>query len=787
MFGSNPKRTRISRVTGVRGPETVWSRSLEFFKDRGKLLRIGMCLAAIAVLLLMVQSWKAPFPYRAGQRAPHGIAAKLDFDRIDEIATEELRDRAEDEVPLVFHNHPERLDALPQQLRAALGEIAQANTLDELRNLSPEVAAAFGLAPPEPPKGDKPPEPSPAAVFAAADIDARFKEIKQHLGEGEMTTTTQMLIDDIVDDFTRFIAPMRRVGVIDPEDVQEQDITSDRRLRIVQGDDADLEVLLPQVRPIDQINDAGEVGKLWLSYPSLTQLRPALSHWLVMTLQDNSTLQFDHAATTEARAAARDAVEPQKQQFIRGDLLVQPGEVIDEERLNLLWDEYAAAEQRVILPERLIRVGVMFLLMAVLAIVNGYYITHNEPRLRNSLGRLSVYLVAVIVAAALARSLSFFSWPAEVIPLLVVAMLLAVAYNQVLATMTAFTVSVIVTLSATFDLSMFIVMMSSAAMAVIPLTRVASRSKIVVVGVYTALTYLCVSLGLGVIETQSLSRVFENLALLQDSLKGAAMCLAAAYLVAGSLPFFEKAFGVVTDISLLELSDPSHPLLQELVRRAPGTYNHSISVGSIAEAAAEKIGANGLLVRVGAYFHDIGKMLKPQYFIENVQDAGQNRHAHLAPAMSTLIIIGHVKDGIDLAEQHNLPQAIIDFIEQHHGTTLVEYFYHEAARQAECDPDHKSDAEESSFRYPGPKPQTKEAGVMMLADAVESASRALSDPTPRRIETLVHNLTLKRLLDGQFDDSSLTLSEIRTVEESLVKSLIAIYHGRIRYPEAQTA
>jgi putative nucleotidyltransferase with HDIG domain len=506
-----------------------------------------------------------------------------------------------------------------------------------------------------------------------------------------------------------------------------------------------------------------------------------------MTLQNIPTLQFDQAATTEARAAARDAVVPQKQQFIRGDLLVQPGEVIDEVRLNLLWDEYAAAEQRVILPERLMRVGVMFLLMAVLAIVNGYYITHNEPRLRNSLARLSVYLVAVIVAAALARSLSYFSWPVEVIPLLVVAMLLAVAYNQVLATMTALTICVIVTLSATFDLSMFIVMISSAAMAVIPLTRVASRSKIVVVGVYTALTYLCVSLGLGIIETQSLSHVFENLALLQDSLKGAAMCLAAAYLVAGSLPFFEKAFGVVTDISLLELSDPSHPLLQELVRRAPGTYNHSISVGSIAEAAAEKIGANGLLVRVGAYFHDIGKMLKPQYFIENVQDGGQNRHAHLAPAMSTLIIIGHVKDGIDLAEQHNLPQAIIDFIEQHHGTTLVEYFYHEAARQAECDPDHKSDAEESSFRYPGPKPQTKEAGVMMLSDAVESASRALSDPTPRRIETLVHNLTLKRLLDGQFDESSLTLSEIRTVEESLVKSLIAIYHGRIRYPEAQTA
>jgi hypothetical protein len=273
--------------------------------------------------------------------------------------------------------------------------------------------------------------------------------------------------------------------------------------------------------------------------------------------------------------------------------------------------------------------------------------------------------------------------------------------------------------------------------------------------------------------------------LIWQSLRGAALCIVAGFLVAGSLPFIESGFGVVTDLSLLELSDPSHPLLQELVRRAPGTYNHSISVGSIAEAAAESIGANGLLVRVGAYFHDIGKMLKPQYFIENMQEGVENRHAHLAPAMSTLIIIGHVKDGVDLAEQHNLPQALLDFIEQHHGTTLVEYFYHEATKQVEGQPDHKTDAEESSFRYPGPKPQSREAGVLMLADAVESASRTLSDPTPKRIESLVHAITLKRLLDGQFDDCSLKLSEIRTIEESLVKSLIAVYHGRIRYPDAQ--
>jgi membrane-associated HD superfamily phosphohydrolase len=178
-------------------------------------------------------------------------------------------------------------------------------------------------------------------------------------------------------------------------------------------------------------------------------------------------------------------------------------------------------------------------------------------------------------------------------------------------------------------------------------------------------------------------------------------------------------------------------------------------------------------------------MLKPHYLIEN-QSGGVNRHTNLAPAMSTLIIIGHVKDGVDLARQHNLPEPIIDLIEQHHGTTLVEFFYREASRRSGENPDEAA-VPESSFRYPGPKPQTKEAAILMMADASESASRALSDPTPSRLEGLVSELIDKRLRDGQFDQCDLTLREIATVRESIIKSLIGIYHGRVKYPEQRTA
>jgi putative nucleotidyltransferase with HDIG domain len=285
---------------------------------------------------------------------------------------------------------------------------------------------------------------------------------------------------------------------------------------------------------------------------------------------------------------------------------------------------------------------------------------------------------------------------------------------------------------------------------------------------------------MGMIDGQPLS-----LSLLWHAFRDALWALAAGFLTTGLLPFIESLFGVLTDLSLLELGDVAHPLLQELVRRAPSTYNHSVTVGSIAEAAAESIGARGLLVRVGAYFHDIGKMLKPDYFIEN-QSADVNRHETLAPAMSTLVIFAHIKDGSDLARQHRLPQPIVDLIMQHHGTTLVEFFYDRATEQRDSNP-NGAEVDESSFRYPGPKPQTKEAAVLMLADAVESASRTLIEPTPARIEGLIREIAENRLRDGQFDESGLTLRELRTIEKSMAVSLTSIYHGRIKYPEQRTA
>ena len=259
-------------------------------------------------------------------------------------------------------------------------------------------------------------------------------------------------------------------------------------------------------------------------------------------------------------------------------------------------------------------------------------------------------------------------------------------------------------------------------------------------------------------------------------------CLLAGFILCGALPAIERMFGVVTDVSLVELANSAHPLLQDLIRRAPGTYTHSMTVATLAEAAAEAVGANVLLARVpGSYFHDVGKMLKPHLFHRESKRARRPR-PKLEPAAEHA---GYhrPRQGRNRPRRNStgLPDdPISDLIRQHHGTTLVEYFYREAVRLCDgCSPP----GFEATFRYPGPKPQSREAGILMLADAVESSSRALSTPTPGSLSKLVRDLLMKRLLDGQFEESGLTLTELRRIEEALCKSLIALFHARIKYPE----
>jgi putative nucleotidyltransferase with HDIG domain len=327
--------------------------------------------------------------------------------------------------------------------------------------------------------------------------------------------------------------------------------------------------------------------------------------------------------------------------------------------------------------------------------------------------------------------------------------------------------------------------------------QVRRRSKLIRAGLGVGIAIWILSLTFGFIGPINLfSPSANNWAMigLQSAL-AIGNGIVTATIVGGILPMFEHAFQITTDISWLEASDLNHPLLRRMTIEAPGTYHHSLVVANLAESAAEAIHANATLCRVCAYFHDVGKLVKPEYFTENM-NFERNPHEDLAPTMSALIIIAHVKEGVDLALKHRLNQRIIDIIQEHHGTSLVYYFYKRALQQHE---DARAggkimnlrehdipEVREESFRYSGPKPQTKESAIVSLADAVESASRSLEKPTPAKIEQLVNDIIDQRIADHQLDECDLTLSDIRIIADRFRFTLLTMLHSRIAYPKQES-
>lgn len=524
--------------------------------------------------------------------------------------------------------------------------------------------------------------------------------------------------------------------------------------------------------------------RIWLALAAAAALwavslgwQPPFVYHVGFVPQRNITARVGFSAPDPRVLAA------ETEQFLRyepGEALALAGEPLSQNTLDLLQREYRAYLEVFPLERAIERGAAMFAFIAGLLAMSAYYVYLRDRRLISDLYHTLLMLVMSCVALLLARWTAHDPWRAEIIPLLLFGLTVAIAYGRELALVLSAALTLVFVIADGASLAQLALLLGLLTSTIVQVGRIRSRRKLIWVGFIAAVVAPILTLAAGMLDGQPLGEPLFTL-----SRKNAVWTLLAGFLITGLLPFVEGLFGVLTEISLLELGDVAHPLLQELVRRAPGTYNHSINVASIAEAAAEAVGARGLLVRVGAYFHDIGKMLKPHYFVEN-QGVEESRHDSLVPAMSTLIIIAHIKDGADLARQHRLPQPIIDMIEQHHGTTLVEYFYRRANQQSASDPD-SAVVPESSFRYPGPKPQTIEAAVLMLADTAESASRVLVEPTPSRLESLVGEIAMKKLLDEQFDECGLTLAQLRKIQDSLVKSLTAVYHGRVKYPDQRTA
>ena len=492
------------------------------------------------------------------------------------------------------------------------------------------------------------------------------------------------------------------------------------------------------------------------------------------------SISYNQNETEARRQAARDAVQPILIQVKKGEIIVREGERVSADQVAKLTALRAQGSREVLIGQM---VGLLLGCFVLIFIAHRYgqrNIRKYRPENRDLLflagtlvGMVLLLKLGSFIATAVGSAFPYIEPAAYyyVLPFAAGAMVVRIVLNSEVALIFSVIFAALVgfLFGNSFELFLFALLSSLAGAHWVG--RLTVRTSMFRAGARLSMFNFMAIFAIHLVEGQDL-----GVGLLFELGFGLAGGLLAAVLISGIIPLIEAVFRYTTNLKLVELANMNNPLLRELMFQAPGTYHHSIIVGNLAEAAAETIGANPLLARVAAYYHDIGKVKKPLYFIENV-GSGENKHDKLAPSMSALILMAHLKDGVEMAKEHRLGRSLVDIIRQHHGTSLMKYFYERAMQREEREID------EYDYRYPGPKPQTREAALIMLADAVEAASRTLHDPTAARIQGMVQKIVNNIFIDGQLDECELTLKDLHNIAKSFNRVLGGIFHHRVEYPE----
>jgi len=714
----------------------------------------GLLIGLLFTLLIgAVVGWSREQPIVATGRIMSSTRlVRTDFKVTDDIRTQSQREIARQRATRVYRADNSVFEDIKTQLDGLPKALADADTLVKV---APEIRNRFQLTP--------------------VQLDA----LRAYAQDGKTSDQWSGVL------VPKLIEKLRYAPILDREtwQIEQQEANRNIELRfwgdlkpITRNKDGAINVEGARLeeRIADAVHGAGFT-------PPIDTL---VIGWLVRNARP--TFIFDDEAT---RANRNTAAEDTPEQFItyeRGREIYRRGDRLTQDQRDVDQRERAATNEQETTARRwLPRLGALLATFLAAGGV-GFYLARFCPRIvRNPMRVLAI--ASIVLITTLIAAWTTIQTPAAIAlsstaPTIFVAFILVIAYDQRTALAISSLQALLVGVALHLPAELFITVLAGVGVAVWRLGEIRQRNAIMRAGAWTA-----AALAAGTLASELLT-IPQVEGALRQTLTDAGLAaiggLGVSAIVLAALPTIERIFDITTGMTLIELRDPRNPLLREMQSRAPGTYNHSLSVATLAEAAAEKIGADALHLYVGALYHDIGKINKPDYFVENQSD-GVNRHEKLSPAMSLLVIVGHVKDGVELAREHNLPRSLHHYIESHHGTTLVEYFYHQARQKAdEAEQDQPSEIE---YRYPGPKPHTREAAILMLCDAVESATRAMPEPTPSRIETLVHKLATKRLMDGQFDECDLTLSDLHTIESSLTKGLISMHHARVAYPEASGA
>ncbi|MFT3786737.1 MAG: HDIG domain-containing protein [Tepidisphaeraceae bacterium] len=737
-------KTRISRrLRADVDKEHLSENLLATLKSEGVIgsLLIAMAFFMIASTILAMRS--NVIDYRPGQFVNHDIVARVPFNYPDKDQMVRARERASDAEPRVYRESRPLWEGIERDL-LSLPERTKGKTLEDLKRGSGNLDLA--------------------AVLDKATL-ARLQEYAERNPRPEW--------DDAV---RAFVGRLRQAQmVLLPDEDRRQEIGRNIRLNaggpLMAGELTFSPTMESALRT--RIEEAARD-----TLPTI--LADKVVKLTLLNVTFGPTHEFDEAATKTAQKVAADKVPDSAGcvQYGQNQQVVTAGPIREADWARLRYENDAYHASLGSFREYAGLVGAV----AIITIALGAYVARYQPRIMKNNARgvaLAVLLLATLLVAQLAGIGSGQLFFVGVVPTILVAMTLAIAYDQRFAMGMSSLHAALVTLALSQPVTFFLVLLAGSATCAMTTHNLRSRSQLINIGAMTGLAMMVSTLFAGLMHGDPVRFIIT------DALWAALSGLVVGFFVLGVMPFVEHVFRISTGMSLLELADLSHPLLRKLATEAPGTYQHSMQVSVLAEEAANMIGANALLTRVGAYYHDVGKINKAEYFIENQTAGMQNRHLQLNPNVSMLIIVGHVKDGIALAREYHLPTVLFPFIQSHHGTTLVEYFFHRAKKQhdAEHGPeDEAHEVDEHQFRYPGPKPRSKEVAILMMADAAESACRTIDEPSAARIETLVHDILIKRLLDGQFDECDITMKELELIERSMIRTLIGIYHARIAYP-----
>jgi putative nucleotidyltransferase with HDIG domain len=726
-------------------PDTV-TRRWELMKASGAPVSVAIAAAFALIAIAILSLREDVVPHRPGQFAAHDIVSRVNFTFHDTRKLADAQRAARAVTPRVYSEDANLWNRIETVLLAVPDQVATAASPEELREPLSKIidAGTFDYIK------------ARSAKNARPDYDSQIKAYMNAVREEGLVVLDPQ--QRAYDENRRVITLRSADGTVAKAVAVETTFETAKRA------------------PIEQ-----RLQRLATAHLNFT-LQPKI---VALTLQSlTPTHLFDENATAEAQNKAEAAVPSSAGdiEFGMNYPLVKGGNEITDRDWQVLKAETQAFNRtldRSSFKQFIGLVGTVLIVTIVLSAYVGFY----QPKVVRKHAR-GIAIAALLLSMLLLGQVSGIgSNPIHVFavaPTILVAMILAIAYDQRFAMGVATLHAVLVSIAVGEGLDFFLILFSGVLTCCFLLDDIRSRSKLIEVGGGTALALMAATAAAGMLALDPLVYIGKN------CMYTGAAGIAVGFVVLGILPFIEKSFRITTSMTLLELADASHPLLRRLAVEAPGTYNHSLQVATIAEAAAEAIGVNSLLCRVASYYHDVGKINKADYFIEN-QQSGENRHLNLSPSVSLLIIIGHVKDGIELAKEYNLPTSIFPFIQQHHGTTLVEYFYHRACNQPQQPNGDAPTISETQYRYPGPKPRSKECAIVMIADAAESATRAMTEPNAPRIEQLVEDLIMKRLLDGQFDECDLTMRELETIRRACVRILLGIYHGRIAYPSSSGA